>query len=173
MKSVQTTASKVSASSAQVVGAAFVRGAGKRAYVAQVAAHTPTELIELERQGVSGAFISTIAARMHLSAAQVLALIGVPKATAARKTAPDAVFSGGSGYLALGLLRLLEIADDLAANSTAESSEAFDAGLWLGQWIERPQPALGGKKPAELLDTPTGIETVARLLGAIQSGAFQ
>ena len=39
--------------------------------------------------------------------------------------------------------------------------------------IERPQPALGGRKPADLIDTPTGVEVVARLLGSIESGAYQ
>ena len=28
-------------------------------------------------------------------------------------------------------------------------------------------------KPAELIDTPTGVDVVARLLGAIESGAYQ
>jgi uncharacterized protein (DUF2384 family) len=49
----------------------------------------------------------------------------------------------------------------------------FDAVRWLGQWIERAQPALDGRRPADLLDTPTGVDLVARLLGAIQSGAYQ
>jgi uncharacterized protein (DUF2384 family) len=32
---------------------------------------------------------------------------------------------------------------------------------------------LGGRRPADLLDTPTGVEVVARLLGSLESGAFQ
>lgn len=35
-----------------------------------------------------------------------------------------------------------------------------------------PSP-LGGRKPADLIDTPTGVEVVARLLGSIESGAYQ
>ena len=38
--------------------------------------------------------------------------------------------------------------------------------------IERPQPALGGNKPADLLDTPTGLQVVSRTLGALESGAY-
>jgi len=57
--------------------------------------------------------------------------------------------------------------------TTASEAKMFDATKWLGQWIERPQPALGGRKPADLLDTPTGVELVARLLGSIESGAYQ
>ncbi|HEY8707729.1 MAG TPA: antitoxin Xre/MbcA/ParS toxin-binding domain-containing protein [Burkholderiaceae bacterium] len=32
---------------------------------------------------------------------------------------------------------------------------------------------MGGRKPADLIDTPTGVEVVARLLGSIESGAYQ
>jgi len=31
----------------------------------------------------------------------------------------------------------------------------------------------GARKPADLVDTPTGLEVVARLLGGIESGAYQ
>jgi uncharacterized protein (DUF2384 family) len=81
--------------------------------------------------------------------------------------------TGRSGQAAIGMVRLLGIAQEVVRDSTAEEAQGFDAAKWLGQWIERPQPALGGRKPSELLDTPTGVEVVARLLGSIRSGAFQ
>jgi uncharacterized protein (DUF2384 family) len=71
------------------------------------------------------------------------------------------------------MLQLLGIAHDIVENSTADSAQDFDAVKWLGQWIERPQPALGGVRATDLLDTRTGVDLVARLLGAIQSGAYQ
>jgi uncharacterized protein (DUF2384 family) len=52
-------------------------------------------------------------------------------------------------------------------------AKGFDAAKWLGRWLEQPQPALGGRKAADLIDTPTGVEVVARLLGSIESGAYQ
>ena len=73
----------------------------------------------------------------------------------------------------LGMVKLLGIAQEIVANSTAREAKTFDATKWLGQWIERPQPALGGRRPADLLDTPTGVQVVARLLGSIESGAYQ
>ena len=73
----------------------------------------------------------------------------------------------------LGLVRLLGITQDMVASSTADEARDFDAPKWLGRWLERPQPSLGGRKPADLLDTPTGVEIVARLLGAVESGAYQ
>ena len=81
--------------------------------------------------------------------------------------------TGAAGQAALGLTRLLGLARGIVADSTAEAAKDFDAARWLGRWIERPQPALGGRKPADLIATPTGLEMVARLLGAIESGAYQ
>jgi uncharacterized protein (DUF2384 family) len=71
------------------------------------------------------------------------------------------------------MVKLLGIAQSIVANSTASEARDFDAAKWLGLWIERPQPALGGRKPADILDTPTGVEVVARLLGSVESGAYQ
>ena len=68
--------------------------------------------------------------------------------------------------------KLLGIAQDIVEDSTAADANGFDTVKWLGQWIERPQPALGGRKPADYLDTPTGVEIVTQLLGAMRSGAY-
>jgi len=73
------------------------------------------------------------------------------------------------GQAAIGVIKLFAIAKEIVANSTAAESKDFETAAWLGQWIERSQPALGGRKPADLLDTPTGFERVARLLGSIGS----
>ena len=73
---------------------------------------------------------------------------------------------------AIGMIKLLSIAQDIVENSTATEAQNFDAAKWLGQWIETPQPALGGLKPADLIDTPTGVAIVARVLGSLQSGAY-
>jgi hypothetical protein len=54
-----------------------------------------------------------------------------------------------------------------------ESSPGFDIDLWLQDWLRRPQPALGGRKPAELLSTEAGIESVRRALGSILGGSYQ
>jgi hypothetical protein len=68
---------------------------------------------------------------------------------------------------------LIAKAAAIVANSTAPEAKGFDAEKWLARWIETPQPALGGRKPSELLDTPQCAEAVLRLLGAIESGAYQ
>ena len=142
-------------------------------YVRQVASATPMQLVQIERIGVVGSLIKDLSKRMEIPSTRIFRILGVPKATAEKKASAKEMVAGSGGQAALGMVKLLGIAQDIVSDSTAPEAKDFDAAKWLGQWIERPQPALGGRKPADLLDTPTGVEVVGRLLGSIQSGAFQ
>lgn len=81
--------------------------------------------------------------------------------------------SESGGHADSGMARLIAKAQELADASTAPEARDFDAAKWLGRWLEIPQPALGGRKPSELMGTPAGLEAVLRLMGAIASGAHQ
>ena len=48
----------------------------------------------------------------------------------------------------------------------------FDPDRWVGEWLERPLPALGGAAPGEFMDTMEGQYLVSRLLAQSQSGAY-
>jgi len=56
----------------------------------------------------------------------------------------------------------------------AESGDAtgFDAREWLLNWLERPLPALGGQRPAELLSSEDGPEVLSTLLAQLRGGVF-
>jgi uncharacterized protein (DUF2384 family) len=133
---------------------------------------SPLERIEAERAGIGGHFVKGLASRLGIANKRMFEVIGVPKATAEKMTASNEVIAGAPGQAALGMVRLLGVASAIVAHSTAEEAKGFDTDKWLGRWIEVPQPALGGRKPADVLDTPTGIETIAKLLGALESGAY-
>ena len=151
----------------------YRRGMGVDEFVRQVASATPMQIVEIERTGVLGSFLKDLSKRMEIPSSRIFTIIGVPKATAEKKAAAGEMVAGSGGQAVVGMVRLLAIAQEIVANSTASEAKGFDAAKWLGQWIERPQPSLGGRKPADLLDTPTGIEVVTRLLGSIESGAYQ
>lgn len=61
----------------------------------------------------------------------------------------------------------------LSLHAQGETPSDFDLGQWLQDWLQRPQPALGGVRPIELLNTQDGIEAVCRTLGAVLSNAYQ
>ena len=165
---------KTSASTAAASGMvlAYKRSLGVDAYIQAVNEATPVTRVEMERQGVAGTFITDLSKRMDLPSSRVFAMLRIPPATAARKLAAGAVVDGRAGLAAIGMIKLLGIAQDIVQDSTAAEAKGFDTVQWLGQWIERPQAALGGRKPSEYLDTPTGVEIVAQLLGAMRSGAY-
>ena len=146
---------------------------GVDAYVRIFVRATPKEIIATERRGVQSQLLKDLSKRIQLPATRIFDIVGIPKATAEKKVAAGELVAGSGGQAALGMIKLLGIAQELVDSSTAKEARGFDAGKWLGQWLERPQPALGGEKPADMLDTPTGIDVVSRLLGSIASGAYQ
>ena len=152
---------------------AYAPGLGLDNYLRAVAQATPMAVIDIEREGVPGLFIKDLSRRMAIPTSRFFAILGLPKATAEKKAAAGELVNGSSGQAAVGITRLIGIAQAIADQSTSSAAENFDAAKWLGRWIESPQPALGGRKPADLVSTPTGLEIVSRLLGAMESGAYQ
>lgn len=73
----------------------------------------------------------------------------------------------------IGLARLLSMAHAIVAGSAAAEAKAFDAAPWLGEWVRRSQPALGGRSAFDLLHTREGVAVAERVLGAVESGAYQ
>lgn len=151
----------------------YLHDKGVDDFVQQVHGATPMQLVEAERRGVDGMFLKDLSKRIDIPAARVFTMLGVPKATAEKKAMQGAIVSGSGGQAAIAIAKLLGTAKAIVENSTSPEAKGFDSAKWLGKWLERPQPALGGRKPADLIDTPTGVEVVTRLLGAIESGAYQ
>lgn len=52
------------------------------------------------------------------------------------------------------------------------SSQDFDAHAWLESWLTQKVPALGFKRPAEVLKEPGGFSRVQRILYRAQTGAY-
>jgi len=160
----------------KVFRSASLAGSRKRAFgdvVTFVTAADPIERVGLERLGVPAVLVREMADEMKISAVRLYDILGVPKATATRRAAAGQRIGGAGGHAAVAMLRLIGEVHAMVAESTSAEVGKFDAAEWLGQWIERPQPALAGQKPADLLDTPTGVEVVSRSLGSILSGAYQ
>ncbi len=61
-----------------------------------------------------------------------------------------------------------------ADNIVRESGEpeGFSAAEWVASWLQRRHPALGGRRPGELMDTADGRKLVTDLLARQQSGAY-
>jgi len=145
---------------------------GLDVFVQDLASASPVAVMELERQGVPATIMGDLARWMELPAVRLFEIVKIPRSTALRKAATSTCIDGSAGLTIIGIIRLLGIARRIVEESAPESERDFDTIKWFGQWIEQPHPGLGGSRPAELLDTPTGISMVAQMLGAIQSGAY-
>ena len=132
----------------------------------------PMDQVEFERDGLPAGVLAGLAQAMAVPRLRIFEMMALPRATMEKKIAENDVLSGVANRRALTLLRLLAHAREILQDSTSAEAERLDVARWLGRWIETPQPALGGKKPSELLDTESGAGMVDRTLGAIRSGAY-
>ncbi len=139
-------------------------------FVAALRQATTMDLVQIERHGVPAQLLSFLADRLGVPLSEVLRITRAPRSTTLRKLSEGGRLHGTAGQAALGVTRLLAKAREMVDESTHPDAAGFDVSRWLGEWIGKAQPALGGRKPEELLDTPTGLDAVMRVLGAIQSG---
>jgi uncharacterized protein (DUF2384 family) len=132
------------------------------------------ERVRIERDGVPYIIVQSLIETIGVSSSEFQAYVGIPKATFTKKMKEKAAFAGTPGQSVVGLMDLINKVDEmLSAEKDNEAARTFDVEKWVGEWIQRPQPALGGMAPAQLMDTPSGRASVMRVLGAIQSGAYQ
>jgi uncharacterized protein (DUF2384 family) len=70
--------------------------------------------------------------------------------------------------------KAIEALASQVARIVRESGEprGFDAREWVLHWIEVPQPALGGKRPRELMSTTQGRQLVSDLIARQQAGTY-
>lgn len=60
----------------------------------------------------------------------------------------------------------------VARDHLPADKQDFDVEKWFAEWVKVPPPALGGRRPKDLLDTPIGRRAVKCVVGAMGSGAY-
>ncbi len=130
----------------------------------------PMERVELARAGVPAAALGVIARDMGIARDKLYATIGVPRATMERKVREQRRLSPDESERVLGVARLVALVEQMVG--AAGAPPAFDAARWVAAWLDTPLPALGGGRPASLMDTAAGREIVANLVGQLESGAY-
>ena len=131
---------------------------------------SPIFRVEVVKTGVWPGVFQTLARDMRVEQNTVFQLLGVPRATVNRKLKAGKPLDVSSSERALGLARLVGQVEQMVEESG--KADGFDAPTWVGQWLDQPLTALGGKTPGEFMDTTPGQELVSRLLAQAQSGAY-
>lgn len=82
-------------------------------------------------------------------------------------------------YKTLGRKRKTDPLDSLSSSLSIEIANTIATGLSvfedpekLNRWLHKENRALGSKKPFELLNTPTGIKMVNRILRRMEEGVY-
>lgn len=65
-----------------------------------------------------------------------------------------------------------ELAKEVEPWLDPQRAAGFDALKWARSWVKQPQPALGGRRPEELMHAPEGRDLVKRLLIASNAGVY-
>lgn len=126
--------------------------------------------VEIIRQGIPAVSLPVIAHQMSIPQERLLSALRFPRSSIGKKIKANAPLSPEQSERVVGLERLIGQVQVMVEQSG--NPKGFDASKWIGEWIERSLPALGGKKPADYMDTMDGQELVSKLLAQSQSGAY-
>jgi putative toxin-antitoxin system antitoxin component (TIGR02293 family) len=122
------------------------------------------------KEGVPASLLVLISEDMAISKDKLYTTIGLARATVNRKLREQQMLSQDESERVLGIARLVGQVSTMVKESGRP--EGFSAAKWVAMWLDQPQPALGGKRPAELMDTADGRGIVSDLIARMQSGAY-
>lgn len=128
------------------------------------------EFIDSIEAGVDPQFIFLLASHMGTSNRSLQVYLDLHSTTIERKKSKAINLDLHQSERVAGLKRLIDQVQDMVEDSGDTTD--FDPAEWLGRWIEKPMPALGGKKPADYLSTVSGQKMLSNLLSQMQSGAY-
>ena len=123
-------------------------------------AATYTAVVERVRAGLPYAALEAVAARYEIPEETVIRLLHLPRRTLARRKKDGRLRPNESDRL-LRLARIVATAEDVL--------EDRDKAV---AWLQRPNRALGGRRPLDMLDTDVGAREVEHVLGRIESGVY-
>lgn len=130
----------------------------------------PMERVQIVKEGLPAALLTVVADDMSIPKELLYATIGVARATVDRKIREQTLLSQDESERVMGIAKLVNQVDAIVHGSG--NPEGFDAAKWVSAWLTRPQAPLGGKRPAELMDTAEGRGIVSGLIAQMQSGAY-
>jgi putative toxin-antitoxin system antitoxin component (TIGR02293 family) len=121
---------------------------------------TAVEKMDMVRDGVSKKDLESLKSKTNLDYDKLSTLLSTNRATLINK-------KGTEHFSATLSERIVSIAD-----LYSYGFEVFEDENKFNEWIFRPNQALGGKQPFELLDNQFGREEVKNVIGRIDYGVY-
>ena len=131
---------------------------------------SPLERIQIIKQRVPAKYVVTMTGSMKMSKEALYGSLNLARATIDRKVLKKELLNQDESERVLAIARLVGQADNIVRESG--EPEGFSAAEWVASWLQRRHPALGGRRPGELMDTADGCQLVTDLLAGQQSGAY-
>ncbi|MGT2460225.1 type II RES/Xre toxin-antitoxin system antitoxin (plasmid) [Cupriavidus basilensis] len=139
-------------------------------YEASLSTQGALNVIHVIRSGVPATDVTRIAHSMGTTKEQLIKTLDLPRATVDRKAKAHQNLSSEQSERVVGMAKLVGQVQAMIEGSG--DATGFNAAQWIAHWLEQPLPALGGRPPAELMDTVAGQRIVSDLLAKMQSGAY-
>lgn len=133
-------------------------------------AASPMDQVAVVKGGIAATEVARLADALKTSRENLYRWLGLPRQTVARKVKEAKDLSPQEGERLLGVAKLVGQVETMVRESGDPTG--FDAAAWMAQWLDQPLTALGGRAPAELMDTSAGQGIVSQLLARSQSGAY-
>lgn len=131
---------------------------GRRVVREQVADYSA--VIQRGREGLSYAALEAVASRFEIPMATLVHVLHIAPRTLARRKKARRLSRDESDRL-LRLARVAALAEETLGNRRKAAT-----------WLRRPNRALGGTSPLDLLDTDLGARHVEQVLGRIAHGVY-
>jgi len=131
---------------------------------------TPQERIDMIRRGIPAAEAKRLFADLSIGQSAGFEALRLATATVNKKAKHGGRLSPEESERILGFAKLVGQLEAMVQDSGDPTN--FNAKAWMARWLTEPLPALGGARPADLLDTMEGQGLVSAALGKIQSGAY-
>jgi len=128
------------------------------------------ERVRIVKLGVPASVVEVMARRMAMPKEKLVGTLGLARATIDRKARENKPLSSDESSRVLGMARLVGQVQAMVEESG--NPAGFNAAEWVARWLEKPLPALGGQRPADLMDTPEGQGIVSQVVARMQSGAY-
>lgn len=121
---------------------------------------TPIEKMDLVREGINKKDLEKFKSKAKLDYDKLAILLATTRATLINK-------KGKENFSASLSERIVSIAD-----LYSYGFEVFEDQDKFNEWVFKPNKALGGKQPFELLDNQFGREKVKNVIGRIDYGVY-
>lgn len=128
------------------------------------------ERIDLIKAGILASDAKIFISCVSGNQGEALRALDIAPATLNRKIKGQERLPAAESERVLGVAKLLGQVEAMVEE--AGDPDGFDAAAWLQHWLGQPVPALGNRRPRDLLDTIEGQTLVSATLSRIGSGAY-